>query len=76
MDNASITTGLSDHDIVLTQVNVRPEVIKEVLRNIHLYKKADWDQLKQFMRNVFNDIFHIIILNSHSLTVLPLQHVG
>ena len=41
LDNASITPGLSDHDIVLIQVNVKPEVLKQDPRNIHLYKKAD-----------------------------------
>ena len=42
--------------IVLAQVNVKPEVIKQILRNIHLYKKADWDQLKQSMMNVLATI--------------------
>ena len=28
VDNVSITQGLSDHDIVLIQVNVKPEVLK------------------------------------------------
>ena len=27
-DNVSINPGLSDHDIVLIQVNVKPEVLK------------------------------------------------
>ena len=53
VDNVSITPGLSDHDIVLIQVNVKPEVLKQVPRNIHLCKKADWDQLKQSMRDVY-----------------------
>ena len=52
VDNVSITPGLSDHDIVLIQVNVKPEVLKQVPRNIYLYKNADWDQLKQSMRDV------------------------
>ena len=34
-------------------MNVKPEVLKQVPRNIHLYKKADWDQLKQSMRDVY-----------------------
>ena len=37
LDNVSITPGLSDHDIVLIQVDVKPEVLKQVPRNIHLY---------------------------------------
>ena len=51
--NVSITPGLSDHDIVLTLVNVKPEVTKQVRRNIHFYKKADWDKLKQSISDVY-----------------------
>ena len=51
--NVSITPGLSDHDIVLTQVNVKPEVTKQVRCNIHFYKKAGWDKLKQSIRDVY-----------------------
>ena len=56
VDNVSIIQGLSDHDIVLIQVNVKPEVLKQVPRNIHLYKKADWDQLKHCMRDVYVEL--------------------
>ena len=53
MDNVSITPGLSDHDIVLTQRNVNSDVLKQVPLNIRSYKKADWYQLKQSMRDVY-----------------------
>ena len=56
MDNVSITPGLSGHYIVVTQVNVTPEVTKQVLRNIPFYKNADWDQLKQSMRDVYFEL--------------------
>ena len=36
VDNVSITPDLSDHDILLTKVNIKPEVIKQVPRYIHL----------------------------------------
>ena len=52
MDDISVIPGLSDHDIVLAQVNVKPEVTKQVPCNIPLYKKANWDQLKQSMRDL------------------------
>ena len=48
--------GLSDHDIVLAKVNVKPEATKQVPQNIPLYKKADWDQLKQSMREVHTEL--------------------
>ena len=31
------------------EVNVKPKITKQVPRDILLYKKADWDQLKQSM---------------------------
>ena len=56
LDNVSITPVLSDHDIVLIQVDVKPGVLTQAPRNIHLYKKSDWDQLKQSMRDVYFEL--------------------
>ena len=39
VNKTSILPGLSDHDIVLVEVNSRPEIIKQVPRDIPLYKK-------------------------------------
>ena len=50
IDKTSVLPGLSDHDIILADVNVKPKTIKQVSRNIYLYKKANWDQLKESMR--------------------------
>ena len=51
MDDISVIPGLSNHAIVLAQVNVKPEVTKQVPHTILLYKKAHCDQLKQSMRD-------------------------
>ena len=48
--------GLSDHDIVLVQVNSRPEIIKQVPGDIPLYKKSNWDLLKQSMRDLYTEL--------------------
>ena len=55
VNKTSILPGLSDHDIVLVEVNSRPEIIKQVPRDIPLYKKANWDQLKQSMRDLYTE---------------------
>ena len=52
----SVLPGLSDHYIVLAEVNSHPELIKQVPRDIPLYKKADWDQLKQSMRDFHSEL--------------------
>ena len=67
--DVTIVPCLSDHDIVLAQVNVKPEVTKQVPRNIPLYKKANWHQLKQFMRD-----FHLELAQS-SLATTEVQRL-
>ena len=56
VDNVSIIPSLSDHDIVLAKVNAKPEISKQVPRTILLYKKADWEQLKQSMRDLHSEL--------------------
>ena len=56
VENVSIIPGLSDHDIVLAKVNAKPEISKQVPSTILLYKKADWDQLKQSMRDLHSEL--------------------
>ena len=56
VNKISILPGLSDHDIVLVEVNSRPEIIKQVPRDIPLYQKANWDQLKQTMRDLYTEL--------------------
>ena len=63
MDDISVIPGLSDHDTVLAQVNVKPEITKQVPCNIPLYKKANWDQLKQSKRD-----FHLELTQSSLAT--------
>ena len=51
-----ILPGLSDHDIVRVLVNTIPSQTKQVPRNIPLYKKADWDQFKQTMKDFQSEL--------------------
>ena len=52
----SVLPGLSDHDIIMAEVNAKPTVMKQVPRNILPYRKADWDQLKEAMREYHKTI--------------------
>ena len=56
VNKISIMPGLSDHDIVLAEVNSRLEIIKQVPREIPLYKELNWDQLKQSMRDLYTEL--------------------
>ena len=56
IDSVSILPGLSDQDIVRVLVNTIPSQTKQVPHNIPLYKKADWDQFKQTMRDFQSEL--------------------
>ena len=66
IDKTTGFPGLSDLDIVLAKVNVKPKITKQVPRDILLYKKADWDQLKQSMRD-----FHKVVLPELATADIP-----
>ena len=42
-----VIPGVSDHDAVLTEINIKPLRNKQTPRKIPLYKKADWEGLKE-----------------------------
>ena len=42
-----VIPGVSDHDAVLTELNIKPLRNKQTPRKIPLYKKADWEGLKK-----------------------------
>ena len=56
IDSVSILPGLSDHDIVRALVNTILNQTKRIPRTIPLYKKADWDQFKQTMRDFQSEL--------------------
>ena len=42
-----VIPGVSDHDAVLTEINIKPLRNKQTPRKIPLYKNADWEGLKK-----------------------------
>ena len=50
----TVIPGVSDHDIVLTEYDTRPIRHKQFRRQIPLYKKADWDSIRQHLENTYN----------------------
>ena len=46
VESVNVTTGISDHDVVVADVKIRPNIQKLKPRIVHLYSKADWDSIK------------------------------
>jgi hypothetical protein len=51
VNKTSILSGIGDHDIISTTVNVRPNILKQKPRNVPLFKKTNWQEFKAFMEN-------------------------
>ena len=50
-----ILPGIADHDIIVADVNITPQVGRQKLRNVPLYRKADWDGFKKYILNFATD---------------------
>ena len=48
--------GLSDHDIVFTEVNINPKKSIQKPRNIPLYRRANWENMKDDLNKLHEDI--------------------
>ena len=59
VQRVSILPGISDHDIVQIQVNTSAKILFLKPRSIFLYKKANWDGMKQAL-----EVYHQDMLES------------
>jgi hypothetical protein len=46
-----VLPGISDHEAVLVEGDITPIINKQPKRQVPLYKKADWEQLKEHVRD-------------------------
>ncbi|KAL3877649.1 hypothetical protein ACJMK2_035326, partial [Sinanodonta woodiana] len=44
--NIEIHPGISYHDVIITDIYLKAKTSKKKPRKVHLFKKADWDNLK------------------------------
>ena len=48
--------SIADHDIMVEDVNVTPQVGRQKHRNVPLYRKADWDGFRKYISNFASDL--------------------
>jgi len=56
VQQVSILQGISDHDIVQIQVNTSANILFQKPRSISIYKKANWDGMKQALEAYNQDM--------------------
>ena len=55
VNSVSIIPGLPDHNIVKCLVDTRPKLTRKAPRKAHLYRKANWEDLKTHMQFFCDD---------------------
>ena len=56
MKNSSSVPGLSDHDMVVTDFETKPQTSKENPRTYYKFRKANWERIKNDLTLLLTDI--------------------
>ena len=59
VDKVSILPGLSDHNIVSVEMNLKPRLLKIKPHQVFLYRKANWQLFRDKMEVFKNNFLHI-----------------
>ena len=59
-----IIPGISDHDAVYAEIDIKPVRHKQTPRKIPLYKKARWDSMKTDMSILLATIQHKVVVGT------------
>ena len=60
-----ILPGIADHEIMVADVNLKPQIGRQKPRNVPLYRKADWDGFRKY----FSDFASDFIIDYENKTV-------
>ena len=58
INRTQVLPGISDHDVVFTEIDVSPKKNVQKPRKIPLYKKADWERLNHHCQGLLDDIIN------------------
>ena len=65
VQKVEIVPGIADHDIMISDVNVKPQIAQQKPRAVPLYRKADWDSFRKYISEFASDF----MLNYENKTV-------
>ena len=50
-----IVPGIADNDIMIADINVKPQIAQQKPRSEPLYRKADWDNFRKYILEFASD---------------------
>ena len=57
VNKVEILSGISDHEISISNINVKPKMSRQKPRSVPIYRKADWDSFKSYMATKSSENF-------------------
>ena len=62
-----IQPGLSDHDMVLIQLNCKPIILRQMPRQILLFNKSNWEAIISGLNSFYHDWLNVDIANVNAM---------
>ena len=56
VNKVEILPGISDHEISISNISVKPKMSRKKPRSVPIYRKADWDSFKSYMATKSSEI--------------------
>ena len=69
LNRVEILPPISDHDIVLVEADITPKRVKPPARNVYVWRKGNWDTLRQEFEIFANDYLALDKANLHINTL-------
>ena len=60
---------MSDHDIVLVQLNCKPTTLRQIPRQIPLFNKSNWEAITSGLNSFYHDLLNTDITNVNANTL-------
>ena len=55
VQKVEIVPAIADHDIMIADVNVKPQIAQQKPRSVPLYRKAYWDSFRKYISEFASD---------------------
>ncbi|MCG7865188.1 MAG: hypothetical protein JAY74_02330 [Candidatus Thiodiazotropha taylori] len=56
VNQVEILSGISDHEISVSNISIKPKICQQKPRSVPLYRKTDWDSFRKFMASKSSEI--------------------
>ena len=56
VNRVEVIPGISDHDVVFAEIDIKPQTRRQTKRKVPIYKKADWNKIEDNLKELYTKI--------------------